>query len=43
MKKKLKEYGKKRKRDTRLEFLEYRLELGLELDTKRDLDLVPDP
>jgi len=30
IKKKLKEYGKKRKRDTGLEFLEYRLESELE-------------
>jgi hypothetical protein len=43
VKKKLKEYGKKRKWDTGLEFLEYGSELGLELETKRELDLVPNP
>jgi hypothetical protein len=43
VKKKLKEYGKKRKRDTGLEFLEYGSESESELETERELNLVPDP
>ena len=43
VKKKLKEYGKKKRRDTGLAFLEYRSESGLESETKQELDLVPDP
>jgi len=43
VKKKLKEYGKKRKRDTGLEFLEYGSESGSESETGRELDPVPDP
>jgi hypothetical protein len=43
VKKKLKEYKKKKKRDTRLAFLEYRSESESELETKQELDLVPDP
>jgi hypothetical protein len=43
IKKKLKEYRKKKKRDIGLDFLEYGSELELELETKRELDLVPDP
>jgi hypothetical protein len=42
VKKKLKEYGKKRKRDTRLEFLEYGSESGSESETEREPDPVPD-
>lgn len=43
VKKKLKEYGKKNRRDTGLAFLEYGLELELESETERELDPVPDP
>jgi hypothetical protein len=43
IKKKLKEYRKKKKRDTSLAFLEYRLESELESETKWELDLVPNP
>jgi hypothetical protein len=41
IKKKLKEYGKKRKRDTSLEFLEYGSVSNSDLET--ELALVPDP
>jgi hypothetical protein len=43
VKKKLKEYGKKSKRDTSLEFLEYRLALDSELEAEQELALVPNP
>lgn len=43
VKKKLKEYGKKKKRDTGLAFLEYRSKLESESETERELDPVPDP
>jgi hypothetical protein len=46
VKKKLKEYGKKKKRDTSLEFLEYSSSLGLELEEQtgeREPNLVPNP
>jgi hypothetical protein len=47
VKKKLKEYGKKKKRDTGLAFLEYgsesESESELESETERELDPVPDP
>jgi hypothetical protein len=51
VKKKLKEYGKKKKRDTGLDFLEYgsesesesEIERELDLETERELDPVPDP
>jgi hypothetical protein len=43
VKKKLKEYGKKKKRDTGLDFLEYGSESESESETERELDPVPDP
>jgi hypothetical protein len=46
VKKKLKEYSKKKKRDTSLEFLEYSSSLGLESEEQvgeREPNLVPNP
>lgn len=46
MKKKLKEYGKKKKKDTGLEFLEYGSESDSEDEVNQanqELDPVPDP
>jgi hypothetical protein len=43
VKKKLKEYGKKKKRDTSLAFLEYGLESELESETEQELDPIPNP
>src|SRR6516162_8552645 len=46
VKKKLKEYGKKKKRDTGLEFLEYSSSSGSELEEQageKEPNLVPDP